>query len=371
MKSDILKRTWRWIARPGLLAVLIVTLVAVILLGTLLPQRPELAPGAQLAEWQALAQARYGSLTPFLEAAGAYRLYHTPLLSALLALLAVATLSCIVLRWQGYWRTAFAQPVRLPEATLDAAPHTCIIEPLSGHDPVPLDALYDMARRALNRRDYRVRTESAPDAVWLRGDRNRLSRLGTLAEHLAVLLVLAGVGFGLLFGWRETFTIEPGGTAEVGHGTGIALRNDGFEIERYADGSPAAYTAQVTVESGEETQRRDIGVNLPTVKQGARLYLQGYRPVEDHYIVTLLAVHDPGYGVAVGGGILFLVSIVVALYFPRSSIHIRISGDGTLQLAGWADRRAYDFNREFARLVTDLSRETDPKRQDPAPPGAE
>jgi cytochrome c biogenesis protein ResB len=217
-----------------------------------------------------------------------------------------------------------------------------------------------MARRALEQRDYRVRAESASDAIWLLGDRNRLSRMCTLAEHLAVLIVLAGVGLSLVLGWRETLTIEPGGTAEIGHGTGIALRNHGFAIERYADGSPANYAAQVTVDSGEETERREIGVNQPAVKRGTRIYLQGYRPVKDQYAVTLLAVHDPGYGVAVGGGILFLVSVVVALYFPRSSVQIRISGDGTLRLAGWADRRAYTFDREFAGLVADLRGETDP-----------
>ena len=363
MKSDIVRRAWRWLARPGVMAVLIAALLAVMLMGAFLPQLPEVAPGtAQRAEWQALAHARYGSLAPFLEAAGAYRLYHTPLLWVPLALLAVATLSCTVQRWQGYWRAAFGQPVRLPEATLDAASHTCIVEPSSGYDPARLDALSDMAHRALDRRDYRVRAESVSDGVWLRGDRNRLSRLGTLAEHLAVLLVLAGVGVSLVFGWRETFTIEPGGTAEIGHGTGIALRNHGFAIERYADGSPANYAAQVTVESGKETERREIGVNQPAVKRGARIYLQGYRPVPvgDQYAVTLLAVHDPGYGVAVGGGILFLVSVVVALYFPRNSVHIRISGDGTLRLAGWADRRAYTFDREFAGLVADLRGATDP-----------
>lgn len=368
MKSDIFRRAWRWLARPGVMAVLIAALLAVMLMGAFLPQLPEVAPGtAQLAEWQALAHARYGSLAPFLEAAGGYRIYRTPLLWVPLALLAVATLSCMVQRWNGYWRAAFGQPARLSpkglrETTPDAASHTCIVEPSSGHDPARLDARSDMARRALEQRDYRVRAESASDAIWLLGDRNRLSRMCTLAEHLAVLIVLAGVGLSLVLGWRETLTIEPGGTAEIGHGTGIALRNHGFAIERYADGSPANYAAQVTVESGKETERREIGVNQPAVKRGARIYLQGYRPVPvgDQYAVTLLAVHDPGYGVAVGGGILFLVSVVVALYFPRNSVHIRISGDGTLRLAGWADRRAYTFDREFAGLVADLRGETDP-----------
>jgi hypothetical protein len=182
------------------------------------------------------------------------------------------------------------------------------------------DALSDIARRALNRRDYRVSAESDPDLVWLRGDRNRFSPLGTLTEHLAVLIMLAGVVLSLILGWREAFVIESGGTVDVGHATGITLRNDGFKIERYGDGSPAAYTAQVTLERGGKTGRSQIGVNQPAVERGTSLYLQGYSPDESRYTVTLLAVHDPGYGVIVGGGVLFLAGLVVACISPEFCI---------------------------------------------------
>jgi cytochrome c biogenesis protein ResB len=179
--------------------------------------------------------------------------------------------------------------------------------------------------------------------------------LGSVVEHLAVLIVLAGVGLSLLLGWRETLVLEPGAAVDVGRATGIALRNDGFRIERYGDGSPAAYTAQVSIETLGETEARAIGVNQPATVRGARLFLQGYSPVGSRYVVTLLAVHDPGYGVVVVGGLLFLAGLVVALYFPRSSVHIRITGDGGLRLAGWADRRACDFDRDFAELAAELA----------------
>jgi cytochrome c biogenesis protein len=352
----VFKRSWRWLAHPRVLAVSIVVLLAVLTLGTLLPQLPEAALGAaQLAEWQALAQARYGALAPFLEAAGVHRLYRTPLLWAPLLLLSVATLACIAQRLPAYWRAATVQPVRLSETTLGAVSHVRILEPPSRDEAARLEALSGIARSALQGRDYRVRAESDPDLVWLRGDRNRLSPLGAVVEHLAVLVMLVGVGLSLLTGWRETFVIEPGATVEVGHATGIALRNDGFEIERYADGSPAAYTAQVSIESRGEAERREIGVNQPVTERGTRLVLQGYSPVESRYVVTLLAVHDPGYRVVVVGGLLLLAGLVVALYFPRSSVHIRITRDGVLRLAGWADRRAYDFDREFAGLAAELA----------------
>jgi cytochrome c biogenesis factor len=267
----------------------------------------------------------------------------------------VSTLACTLQRFPVYWRASFSQPVRLPETALDAVSHTSILEPRSVDEAASLATLSDAARRALQGRDYRVRAEGDPDLAWLRGDRNRLSPLGAVLEHVAVLVILAGVCLSLFLGWRETLVIEPGATVEVGRATGITLRNDGFEIERYGDGSPAAYTARVTIESRGKTERRDIGVNRPAAEHGTRLVLQGYSPIGSRYAVTLLAVHDPGYPVVVAGGLLFLASIVVTLYFPRSTVHVRIARSGGLRLAGWADHRATDFDRDFADLAAALA----------------
>jgi cytochrome c biogenesis protein ResB len=372
MKPNIFERSWRWLARPGVLAVLVCALLALLLLGALLPQAPDAAPdSARFLEWRALAQARYGALTPLLEAVGAYRIYRTPLLWALLVLLGAATLACIAQRWRGYWHAAFNQPVHLADATLDAVSHTCILASWAGDDPERLNALSGLAVRAFSRLDYRVRLESTPDIVWLRGDRNRLAPLGALAEHLAVLIILAGIGMSLLFGWRETLAMRPGGAAEVGHGTGIVLRSEDFEITRYDDGSPAAYTVQVTVEAGSQAERRAIGVNRPAMAGGTRFYLQGYYPAGGEYAVTLLAVHDPGYGVVVGGAFLLLGGIAVALYCARSTVHLRITSDGLLRLSGWADPRAYDFDREFAELAAGLRRQIELQQHDLARPGTE
>jgi hypothetical protein len=379
---QVFRQAWRWLARPAVLVALIVALLTLLALGTLLPQLPVAARDtAQLTEWRALAQARFGPLAPLLETIGAFRLYRSPLLWTLVALLAAATLSCTLQRWPGKWQSVFGLQARrtgnvaasappdlegaayselmeLPKSrSFDGAESGSFCEE-EASDPPSLDLLYEVARQAMVQHDYRVRGENMPDFAWLQGDRNRLSALGTLVDHLAVLLILAGVCFSTIFGWRETLTVQPGETVQVGHGRAVALRNEGFEIERYRDGSPAAYTAQVTIATREAAERRAIGVNRPASESGIRFYLQGYHPVESRYAVTLLAVYDPGFGVVVLGSLLFLAGILVALYFPRSSVTVKIAGpSGTLRLTGRADRRAYDFGRDFAALAADLRRD--------------
>ena len=76
-----------------------------------------------------------------------------------------------------------------------------------------------------------------------------------------------------------------------------------------------------------------------------RFYLSGYQPTAAGDAVTLLAVHDPGYGLVIAGGALLLLGVTVALAFPHSSVHARIAADGTLRLAGFADRGAIGFGQ--------------------------
>jgi hypothetical protein len=65
-------------------------------------------------------------------------------------------------------------------------------------------------------------------------------------------------------------------------------------------------------------------------------------------------VHDPGYGLIVAAGFLLLSGLTVSFNFPRSWIQARTEPDGTLRLAGWAERRACDFRREFTRLMGEM-----------------
>jgi len=102
-------------------------------------------------------------------------------------------------------------------------------------------------------------------------------------------------------------------------------------------------------------------VNEPLHYGGVGLLLQAYAETPDGASVTLLAVRDPGYGLAVVAGFLLLFGMTVSFNFPHCCVRARVAPEGTLRLAGRADRRACDFWREFAALVEEIRRALESK----------
>jgi hypothetical protein len=97
-----------------------------------------------------------------------------------------------------------------------------------------------------------------------------------------------------------------------------------------------------------------LGVNQPLAYAGVGFYLRGYGERDGGHAVTLLAVRDPGYTLVILAGFLLFLSLTLSFNFPRGWIQAGVEPDGTLHLAGWAERRAYDFGREFTTLVGEM-----------------
>jgi cytochrome c biogenesis protein ResB len=352
MIRSSLKKVWHFLTRLKVAAVLMVILLLLVALGSCFPQIPlsVTADAERLARWETEVQARYGVLWGLLATLQVFGWFRSSIFLISLAFLAVATFVCTLDRWRAVWRRAFHSPPGFSGAIFDAAPHTArLVGALVTDWP-------SMVREPLERRGFRVLSQSEGDAVYLRGDRNRLAVMATLVTHLAVLALLLGVILSSGLGWREELAIGPDESIEVGHGSRLALRNDGFVIERYPDGSAADYRARVAVIEGNQVVTSgSVRVNQPLTYGGVGLFLRGYGETEGSYRVTLLAVRDPGYGLVIGAGFLLLLGLTVSFNFPRCCIQVRVNPDGTLDLAGWAERRACDFGREFTALVEKLS----------------
>jgi cytochrome c biogenesis protein ResB len=157
------------------------------------------------------------------------------------------------------------------------------------------------------------------------------------------------------YGWREEFTIGPSEMAEIGHGSGLVLRYEDFGIKRYPDGSPAGYEARVTIaKENQDLLHGTIRINQPLTYDRVMLYLQTYAETSEGHRVTLLAVRDPGYGLVVVAGFLLLLGVTVSFNVAHCWVHMQVGPDGTAELAGRADKRAWGFEREFAAAVEEI-----------------
>jgi len=346
---SLLKRLWRFLVRMDVVCVLVAVVLALAALGSCFPQG---APGVEAdaegaARWEAEVRARYAGWTDALVALGVFRFFLSPLFLIPLSLLAVSTLVCLLDRWRSVWRQAFQVRVRCPDSVFEQSAHTASLRAAG----TALPAL----RESLERRGFRVRLEEDEETIHLRADRFRLARLGTLATHLGVLLLLLGAVLSGLSAWREQVTIAAGSPGVVQGASGIVLHYQAFSIERYADGSAKGYQALIRVtDAGKGALQGAVRVNQPLAYAGLGIYLQEFAHTDAGEVLTLLVVHEPGYAPVVLAGFLLLLGMTVSFNFPHCCVFARLEADGGLRLAGRADRNAHDFPGEFADLVSEL-----------------
>jgi cytochrome c biogenesis protein ResB len=352
MGMQILKRLWRFIVRMDVVSILIALPLVLAALGSCFPQLSLSIESDQtnLSLWQAQARTRYGSFTDILTSVGVFHFFRSPVFLSSLAILAASTLICTLDRWKAVWRRTFHQEIGCSDATFQTAPYSARLSKKDSN-------LSENLHRHLVECGFRIQTKMDRDSLHLRGDRNRIALLATLVSHLGVVLLLIGPLLSVTLGWREEITIEPNQGTILPHQAGITVYHEGFSIERYPDNSVADYEAKIAIvhETGEVIHGL-VRVNEPLSYRGVQLILSGYSGTSKNYTLTLMAVHDPGYGATISAGILLLLGMAVSFNFPHACIQARYEPDGNLLIAGRADRKAYNFEREFSRIVLALEK---------------
>jgi cytochrome c biogenesis protein len=353
--KGVLRKVWGFLIRRDINALLILVVLLIVALGSIFPQSSADLYGGDQVQWHQQLQKRYAGLTQTLSTLGVFDYFNTPLIRAFILLLGGLTLVCTLDRWRITWRRAFKPQVACPdEAIFNIAPHRARFK--SGEQ----DNLSGLVVQALEKRGYRLQaaTSQSQGIQYLRGDRNRLAHTGTLITHVSVLLLLVGVIVSNVFGWYERITVEPEAAPALEHHPEMTIESQDFWIERYPDGSAAAYQAQLSISAPGQQSISTISVNNPREFAGVDFYLIGYSRSEPDNQTTLelLAKYDPGYNLVVISGLLLLLGMCLSFYFPPSCVHARIEREQLLSLAGQASRRAYDFGIEFDHLIEELAR---------------
>jgi len=281
---------WRTLTsmRTALFLLLLLSIAAVP--GSIFPQRS--IDAGRVADYLA-ANPTTG---PLLDRLSFFDVYTSPWFSAVYLLLVISLIGCIVPRSRLHWHALRSVPPRAPAR----------LERLEAHAQVryagpPAQALA-AARVALRRRRYRVH---AHDEASVSAESGYLRETGNLVFHVALCVVIVGVAFGHLLGWRGDVIVPVGQTFASSYGQydtftngalvsperipPFSLRVDRMDV-RFEEqvggaqfGAPRGFTAYTTTseQPGAPPQEHSITVNQPLRLGGADVYLlgNGYAPV--------------------------------------------------------------------------------------------
>ncbi|MDQ6975806.1 MAG: cytochrome c biogenesis protein ResB [Mariprofundaceae bacterium] len=133
-------------------------------------------------------------------------------------------------------------------------------------------------------KEWQWQTEQRGDVLYLRGDRGRRHKLGYIAVHSAMLIILIGGWMSVQLGFRGNMSVVEGTSEkEISFlkGTGVEhktmpfeIRCNSFDISFYPNGMPSEFRSNLTIiDNGKEVlKNKDIIVNEPLYYKGIRIY---------------------------------------------------------------------------------------------------
>jgi len=303
---ELARWAWRQLTSMRTALVLLLLLAVAAVPGSVIPQTG-IDPSA-VTRWK---QA-HPTLTPIYERLDLFAVYQSVWFSAIYLLLMVSLVGCVLPRLAAYWRGMRARPPK-PPRNLHRLPanHQIAV------DAVP-EATLEAARATLRRGRYRVDVHSGSVAA----ERGYLREAGNLVFHASLLVVLAAVAYGKLFGFvgavnvveGETFpniasqydNFTPGSLFDAASLEPFELTIDDFQAVFLPAGpqagQPISFRADATYRPAP-TQALDsarLEVNHPLTIGDTSLFLVG------HGYAPVVTVRDSNGDIAHKGPVVFL-----------------------------------------------------------------
>lgn len=267
-----MKALWRFLASVQLTVVVLLSLAATSIIGTLIPQNESPA---------AYHEAFGGYWYRLLGALDVFDMYHAWWFELLLLLLTANIVVCSVDRLRSTGRIIFT---RDPAYRAERFRKSRVRAGFAA--AVPPAALDDRLASRIERRFGRLRREGDGEARLIFAERWRWSRLGVYTVHLSVVLLVAGGLISALFGFEGHVNIPEGETANRivlrnsgrPHPLPFAIRCDDFDVSFYPNGAPREYRSHLVLldEAGNVIAAKQIIVNDPLRHAGINIFQSSY-----------------------------------------------------------------------------------------------
>jgi cytochrome c biogenesis protein len=265
-------------------ALLLLTLLALAAIpGTVLPQR-----GLNPVKVDTFL-ANHPHLGPFLDHLSLFDVFAAPWFAAIYLLLFISLVGCLVPRIRLHARALR----KAPPATPRHLDRLSVNEAWSSG--VSADEVVAGAADTLRRHRWRTEVRTEPSGtVSVAAEKGYLRESGNLVFHVSLVVLLAGIALGGLFGYKGTVLVVQGqGFANVRSSYDIfepsRLYSDkqlapfSFMLKQFKasyepSGQPRSFDALVDYQAqpGAATSSHDVRVNHPLAAAGANVYLIGH-----------------------------------------------------------------------------------------------
>jgi cytochrome c biogenesis protein len=312
---ETLRWAWRQLTSMRTALILLFLLALASIPGSVIPQTG-VDPSAVFAFRESSPE-----LARWYDRLGLFHVYSSVWFSAVYVLLMVSLVGCFIPRARQYWHAFAAPPPDAPRNLHRLAVHRRWVD--DGHDGDDGDAVASRAESAMRRRRYRTRRyvdEHGNHVVA--AENGHVREAGNLVFHLSLLVVLFGVAYGALFGFKggalvvegegfsNTLTqydeFKPGPRFDPASLDPFTFTVDDFSVKFQTGGdqrgSPTSFDADLTyvAQPGAPARTYNLRVNHPLRIDGTSVHLVG------HGYAPEVTVRDGNGNIAFRGPVAFL-----------------------------------------------------------------
>ena len=262
---------WEFFASLRLTVILLLSLAATSIIGTLIPQN------ASPEEYFRTFGAFWYRLFEVLDLFDMYRSWWFRLLIILVALNIIV---CSIERLSTTWKILFARDPKFKRARFEKAANRVTFE-----TPQAPEMLRDPYLAVLKKRFARTKFEATESGVCLFAERWRWTRIGVYIVHLSVVLLLAGSLIGSIGGFEgfvnipeqeqtDTVFLRQSGASRK---LPFSIRCEDFSVSFYETGAPSEFRSRLAIiENGKVVLQKDIVVNDPLRYRGINIFQSSY-----------------------------------------------------------------------------------------------
>jgi len=267
----LVKKVWNFFTSIRLTVVLLISLAATSIIGTLIPQNED--PAAYVQAFGEFAYQLFSLL-------GVFDMYHSWWFQTLLLLLTVNIVVCSVDRLSATWKIIFAK-----NPSFNASRFKGLKNRETFEDNRSTEQLKKLYPPVLGRAFRHSCLEKTEKGFSIFGDKGRWTRLGVYVVHASVIFLLIGGLIGSIFGFDGFVNIPEGeavnsirlGNAGKTLPLDFEIRCDNFAVSFYDSGMPKEYRSSLTiVEQGKPVLKKEIIVNDPLRYKGVNMFQSSY-----------------------------------------------------------------------------------------------